>query len=127
MREIKDYLHLYLNNGSDLKVLHKDGQQLTIQGIDYTFELSVRCAYKDNLRSALFEDVKPILRPLSDISEEEIAGFIELSGGKMHGDTETLDFWCTPEASRYLLSKHFDLFNLIRDGLASNKKLIFNS
>jgi hypothetical protein len=86
--------------------------------------------------------VKPILRPLSDLTEEEARECFALwSGGRFNPDdyynaSALEDWWryaddhdvdarayCigTPAVWRYLLSRGFDLFNWIPDGLAIDK------
>lgn len=76
-----------------------------------------------------FFDVKPILRPLSDITEEEIS---DVFPGESNPEAYTTDFWKShlkeygvptlkPEQFTYLLSRGFDLFNWIEQGLAISK------
>lgn len=108
-KEIKDYLHLYLGceiiTGTGVKTLTCS----ELQCIDFFEE---------------FEFVKPILRPLSDMNEEESKEVC-----KYIRDPKALQVFRTcfgkefinPSVTRYLLSRHFDLFNLIHQGLAVNK------
>ena len=84
------------------------------------------------------EQVKPILRPLSDMTEEEAREmwskcYGEFDGGKclLHltatvdaderNDSEFDIILGYPDAWRYLLSQHFDLFGWIDAGLAIDK------
>lgn len=62
--------------------------------------------------NAVEQDIRPILRPLSDISShEKMASFRFL--------TKDLDTWVGgAKRTQYLLSKHFDLFGLIESGEA---------
>lgn len=90
------------------------------------------------------ENIKPILRPLESISEEEAKQFLKLFAPKTYKfiDIQTkADTWFTvrfkngngnygfisysvtqmnPEKFIWLLSKGFDLFNWIEQGLAIN-------
>lgn len=69
--------------------------------------------------SELIRNVKPILRPLSDITEEEannevwdtVPEYTDFSGLVAH----------VSPAWRFLLSRHFDLFGWIDAGLAIDK------
>ena len=69
--------------------------------------------------------VKPILRRLEDMTEEErvkeyfpTMGERDINGGEYTEDFET------PQTFAWLLSKSFDLFNLIDSGLAIDSKTI---
>src|SRR6185369_5064909 len=75
-----------------------------------------------DLNNYAFSEIKLILRPLSDMTEEEMK-CIEITDKEFlianleSGNEPTL----TADHLRYLLSKGFDLFGLIDDGLAINK------
>lgn len=114
MKEIKDYLHLYL--WCMLKT-----------------EFGQSVLYADNIYRAKNLNWKPILRPLSDITEEEEFEMTEITGlfigsGFIKAIKENskyvIDVRNSFEVTRYLLSKHFDLFNLIEEGLAIDKTKI---
>lgn len=159
-KKIEDYLHLYL--GCECMV---DGRKGTIEGVSTS---SAGCSgnnpliyFEDGEVSAGeedIEDVKPILRPIESMTEDERAAIWEIvfnrpfpqSGRTMIVDREThsahprwilmsgverlgisfngYDVWADSdlqhwkhnqhEITRYLLSKHFDLFDLIPSGLA---------
>lgn len=133
-KELKDYLHLYL--GCDVYMdnphaaFHKDILDVDLLERLYN-DLPMKC-------------YKLILRPLSDMTGEEAAKFIEIG-------TSVYDFIGIRKVDRYevmfdvgyatstrtwlkhlrfnelkaeqftfLLSKHFDLFGLIESGLAVN-------
>lgn len=98
MKYIKDYLPFYI--GCDVKVGNIATAKLAYEsGED---EISVR-------RVLLQPDTfKLILRPLSSMTQEEMT---ELKGNPL-----SCSF--TPSQFRYLLSKHFDVFDLIEAGLA---------
>ena len=73
--------------------------------------------------------VKPILRPLSDITDVEALAWAEFFGAHSGAlDEGPITFfrryysdYCSAESVRYLLSKHFDLFGWIESGLAIDK------
>jgi len=92
----------------------------------YTIDpLEMAYGYRNNIRyisiKAAFEDtLKPILRPLSDLTKKVHAGLVQLPIS-----IESLDYFIkTPLASPYilvadyLLKEHYDVFNLIPEGLA---------
>jgi hypothetical protein len=113
--DIKDYLHLYL----PVKFIwvkdavpFKKGEIGTLEAKDLQYWNEFK---------------KPILRPLSDMTEEELqeCGNLvydfsddpELNNHKWQ-DFQTL---LTSEQFHWLLKKHFDLFGLIEAGLAIDK------
>jgi len=139
MKDIKDYLHLYL--GCDVEA-------------DSLSDNTKRFVYKltpSRLRSILeynnYDNSKPILRNLSDMTKDEIIHFFLLKGldyskvtnrtsimdnfiqieykcaGELLSDYQVATF-LNPEQTKYLLEKHFDLFGLINDGLAIDKTTI---
>lgn len=100
-KRIEDYWNLYM--GCDCIV---DGDKTRLTAYHMEFQ--------DH------DTVKLILRPLSSMTEEELAEVERLLP-----PDETIDADDTiemlrhgAEVTRYLLSKHFDLFNLIPDNLA---------
>jgi hypothetical protein len=111
MKDIKDYLHLYLGCEAYWQI---EGRESTYhRPIDY-----------DMLKDS--DWIKPILRPLSDMSEEEMdlmyngmEGFVNIRKEFKQG--RILQFDSTPEQVRYMLSRSFDLFDLIQSGLAIDK------
>jgi hypothetical protein len=68
-------------------------------------------------------DGKLPLRPLSDMTEDEMTK-IEKFYGKYAGKGLEERLNTDAEITRYLLSKHFDLFNLIPERLALDKTKI---
>ena len=108
-KKLSDYLHLYLGceiiTGTGVKTLTSS----ELQCIDFFEE---------------FEFVKPILRPLSDMSEDEskeVCKYIR-DAKALQVFKSALGKECiNPSVTHYLLFKHFDLFNLIPEGLAANK------
>lgn len=108
-KEIKDYLHLYLGCQCVWRVKGLD-DEWRIAGVD----LKVL----DRVYDRQPFEFKPILRKLSDMTEEE-ATEMQLSGIWFRTTKERWeDIICTPENLIQLLSKHFDLFGLIESGLA---------
>ena len=131
MKRIEDYLHLYL--GCECITEDKKIGRLCDIGSDYANEmilLTVR--YSDDSDDwDVFNDdpkdvtrIKLLLRPLSDMTEEEKneSGFGTTNKHDAHKFTITTHF----ETMRYLLSKGFDLFSLIESGLAIDKTKIFH-
>lgn len=108
-KKLQDYIHLYV--GCDCKFKDEGGYEgigkLTgniLNGID----MSV-C------------EALPILRPLSDMTKEELH-FINMSKLELNhaiSQKTNASFYTTEFI--YFLSKGFDLFNLIEEGLAIDK------
>jgi len=121
-KEIKDYLHLYLG----CEVMLPDGfiNKMVISSDDTHKEIS--------LWLAILTKCKLILRPLSDMTQEEA---IEVWRLCHPTDIQTkayqvidyyrhnINFYESIEWL-FLLSKHFDLFGLIEAGLAIDKTKI---
>lgn len=118
-KEIKDYLHLYLGcdcivsnpliNSETKRVVsvNKDTEQCEIY---YWNE-----PHLDGEKVHPIEDIKPILRPLSDMTEEE---GVEIFWQPVKGENFSIK---TGQEFKQLLDKHFDLFGLIEAGLAIDK------
>lgn len=121
-KELKDYLHLYL--GCKIMITDpKDGEakERALVGIDNTFTNPVRCINGEYVSAFDFTDVKPILRPLESMTEEERVFHSSLQA-RWPVTPAHRHLTCigeTPESFHWLLSKHFDLFNLIPEGLAT--------
>ena len=123
MKELKDYLNLYLPFEY---LLH--GYNYNIIGFKdcgHYFQMWHRSGFFDILKS----EFKLPLRPLSDMTEEEAIEVL-LYDKSFHRDYcgWLADFvkWekqkvYNPNEFAKLLSKHFDLFGLIEDGLAIDK------
>lgn len=97
---------------------------------------------KENLTNFEYREIKPILRPLSDMTEDDCAEVWALIGGTPHlGNVEDIREWLmTGETEKvegiiygalegalvtqYLLSRGFDLFGYIEAGLAIDQKTI---
>lgn len=104
-KNTKDYLHLYL--GCEAYWQEEGYKSTYSRPIDF-----------DMLRDA--DWIKPILRPLSSMTEEE-GNELEMMGhNAVVNKFEINQFHAA--RTRYLLSKGFDLFGLIEAGLAIEKK-----
>lgn len=134
-KELKDYLHLYLGCECILDD-HNTGILIGFDSQLHNKEVEMVCytiwdkkdddwmVYNDD---SSFERIKPILRPLSDMTEDEFyefKSFADNDCSKMihikNVKDITTNLFHEFEASRFLLSKHFDLFGLIDSGLAVN-------
>lgn len=124
MKEIKDYLHLYL--GCEIKCTggHYEGEVAIINGVTKT-HITVEGSIKSDFNVIVYETFynywKPILRPLSDMTLDEMAilqidGLDDLKGNLGDLLMKTTDFLM-------LLHWGFDIFDLIPAGLAIDKTL----
>jgi len=136
-KKLSDYLHLYL--GCDLYI-HEQGEtpfKSKFEAIDVTGR-PIAKEYDHHILWK-FDEVKPILRPLSDMTEDE---FNEI---KLEFSVDILNAYISPATyhdrpwhvivlenrlqtntlkfndGMILLRKHFDLFGLIESGLAIDK------
>ena len=106
MKDIKDYLHLYLGQQCLIKLVFEEGYSSPVT-------LSIDC-----LRAALFDegnqdhiDVMLLLRPLLSMTDEE----------RVQRGREVTRYgraFIEAEYHRWMLSNGFDLFGLIEAGLA---------
>lgn len=111
-KEIKDTLPLYYGQKCQLCSLNYDGQTFEIDGPMIA------------LLSMPEVKIIPILRSLEDITEEECEEYNRIhltchSINKIQDQIRT-----EASATQYLLSKGFDLFGLIIQGLAIDKTTI---
>jgi hypothetical protein len=108
-KKIQDYLHLY---GTGVIVFF-DRQNWRVTEFR---RKTVKGTRTDQSHSNEFyyHECRPILRPLSDMTDEErvYLGFSAMIKDEI--------IW-TPEKYRYAISRGFDLFNLINEGLAIDK------
>lgn len=132
--QFKDVAHLYLGCEGivDITYLPKiiEKVKAVIMGYYLNQKLNLECYGKDGIRWGHsitdiddIKNFKPILRPLSDMSEEEI---IESEREYFRGDDldSTNNISCYTASAfqtNYLLKKQFDLFGLIESGQAIDK------
>lgn len=114
MKELKDYLHLYI--GCKIQRPGINGQVL-VETLDLKYASWILS----------FEDAKLILRRLESMTEIEgeemysgMTGSFEVDIPIIGGDTATIRL--SPYQIQFLLSKGFDLFDLIDAGLAIEDK-----
>lgn len=148
--DIKEVLHLYL--GCEIQVVRPEGSVPFESGLkggcynatealeyDTTYTLDARklaFIMGSTTVMAMLPHVKPILRPLESMTEEEldeIARQVLEEDDLAHPVAEkianyetfiSMGDWSAFEMAQmtaYLLSKHFDLFGLIPAGLAIDK------
>jgi len=120
-KNIKDYLHLYLGCelfevGGGIGKLYNMG---TFAGsiVQVFTDCSSNEPYWTNVRN-----VKPILRPLSDMTDEEKNYFELWSFEIMKEDLNQVQR--NALKIKWYLYNHFDLFGLIEAGLAIDKTTI---
>lgn len=144
-KELKDYLHLYQN--IDVKIASDRKAERKMDTMIYATGEYAHCT-KSNFpysQDIPYKNVKPILRPLSSITNTEVIEIVALlsdvyllvkhTGNFSYGIDFEFQYnssnrrrvacqrWdeLNPEQFIYLLSKHFDLFGLIESGLAIDK------
>lgn len=163
-RNIKDFLHLYLGcevenypykkyEGIETQPKRMIGLLVGVIG-EYAHIQNKDVFGKDwDIIKEPIADVKPLLRPLSSMTEEEAIELVKLSEWESYGDHPHIRNYKTyknnfdhlvvswgeglreknipenkkvfaPNEFQFLLSKHFDLFNLIESGLAIDKTKI---
>lgn len=119
-KKIENYSHLYL--GCD--VLKTDGQKRKLVGVYVSGALleNTETQLSDDYRMT---DFKLLLRPLASMTQEEmracgnmIYDFSDDPDLSNNWKWQEFEYGLHPEQFHWLLSKGFDLFNLIPDGLA---------
>ena len=131
MKKIEDYLHLYI--GCDIEFGFEGHKKIgTLYGVHHPFGYQVFDPSSPvvPIKAVRPELIKLILRPLSDMTKEEM----EECGNMIYdfSDDPELNTWewqyfqigLAPEQLYYLLKNGFDLFNLIPEGLAIDKTRI---
>lgn len=125
----EDYLHLYLGcecavseseyyeagTGKLVRIDIEDSQSVVISA-NTLHDRTMYCVEAD------VSDIKPLLRTLSSMTEEEKIELFALR----ENEAQLFPAIITglSECFRWLLSRHFDLFNLIDAGLAIDKTSI---
>lgn len=110
MKGIQDYIHLYF--GADCM------EAIIVPDQEPEFErshINIRTCF--NLERGL-SLVKPILRPLSSMTQQEADEYNKLYGTLFNMADMINQVMQSASSIKYLLSRHFDLFNLIPEGLA---------
>lgn len=120
-KKIEDYIQYYVG----CKVIDTIiGIELTLIGVEMhaAGKIGTAICFGYGGRSVIgLSRIKPLLRPLSSMTEEEqhdYAGFGHATG------TAFGDIKLQARRTAYLLSHHFDLFGLIDAGLAIDKTSI---
>ena len=121
-KELKDYLHLYLGCGL---------QVLATQEIVLFDEICLNHKYPvwSTQHGYLYSEIKPMLRPLSDMTDHEAVDYMLITNPKTKandvrrkGCIEYIqETGLLPQEFVWALSKYFDLFGLIEAGLAIDK------
>lgn len=116
------HLTPYLPYGLKIKTSNNQGNVIRqIHGIDISEEFILACGYinyieSDNYYPYTLKSCKPILRPLSDLKEDNYYfTYCNNSGFMMKGKNET---YIRLNDLEYLFKNHFDVFGLIDKGLA---------
>jgi hypothetical protein len=147
MKKIEDYIHLYI--GCEVMFCAIEGVPYKCKLVGVTTDsegahrIQLAEIEDDGELGSIFWDhlefIDPILRPLDSMTEEEAIELLCLTvpttyvdvkkGGIAYGTEEAgveYLFFASIDASRFkwLLSKGFDLFGLITDGLALNRNTI---
>jgi hypothetical protein len=117
--ELKDVLHFYL--GCD--VMHKDGTTATMISVDRFnagFIHHETQMYGEQSKDSL--EITPILRSFSSITEEEKEAYetyyMSLEYEREEDNHAICDAEISAQTTRWLISRGFDMFNLIENGLA---------
>lgn len=127
MKELKDYLHLYL--GCEC-MYGGYGSERIVRVIGVSLKDGIQFQFQDNGEvdtDAADMYFKPILRPLSDITEKEKIECVLLFDDQFILGQDGKYAWRAtffPSMFKYLLSKYFDLFGLIEAGLAIDSKTL---
>lgn len=117
-KKIEDFLHLYL--GCEVMEVGNNRGKLYAIGLlggDGKYRALVDCSSNDSYWTSL-ENLKPLLRKLSSMSEEERKEHRLLMYGEVDMANQIYSYAETPDSFHYLLSKGFDLFGLVDAGLA---------
>lgn len=111
MKDLKSYLHLYVGTSCQFKIKNTGRmftRELEASDIDHFF------------KEEFYIFAKPILRPLSDITHEEMGHIVDMASIMLVPSYE-LDRISAAQETKYLLDRGFDLFGLIDDELAIDR------
>lgn len=125
MRTIKDYLHLYFGQACLVRLADDSPD-----GYYDTIDCDSIQAY---LNDPYERTIQPILRPLSDMKEDEAKVIDQMCLEQLDGVTKPSNTGVvegirtrTSDALVFMLSKGFDLFGLIEEELAIDASEIKN-
>jgi hypothetical protein len=115
MKDLKEFLHLYLGCNIDFEDEHGDIRTGKLLRVKYNHECSavIDCNGKRYYRNT--EELQLHLRPLTAMTEEEEKTVYTIKGENALNEFEA-------QSTLFLLSKHFDLFGLIESGNAIAKQ-----
>lgn len=121
--KLEQYLHLYL--GCDCVVA---GHIQKLTGISYDGTQNTWWAYFDGVENcyALVSETNPILRQLSNMTEDEAQDLMKQSNTHTFIRNHDSHYKYTAQQLQWLLSKGFDVFGLIESGIALDKIKIQN-
>lgn len=122
-KRIEDYLHLYLGCSVMVEQLKNKSNNTTKILLSGPYKL-IAVDLSDNNRVIKLDDytpvatdtIKPVLRPLSNMTEDEAIEFGWMRLFTLEHFIEKKMY--NPDAFAHLLARHFDLLNLIEEGLA---------
>lgn len=112
-KKITDYLHFYLGQECKWRVLSDSDEEWTKSNVDLKM--------LDVLYDRQPFEIKPILRPLSNMTQEEFRDTELSSHPKFWTALPTDEYHMKLSSVVYMLKKGFDLFGLIESGLAIDK------
>ena len=123
-KRIEDYLHLYLGCSVMIEQLKYDSNntanKTVLAGpyklISVGLSQNNRVIKLDGYTPVATDTIKPVLRPLSDMTEDEAIDFGWMRLFTLEHFIEKKLY--KPEAFAHLLARQFDLLNLIEEGLA---------
>lgn len=113
---LKDILHFY----KKVDIAIYDGGepvQAFVEGFDWVMDLEV-IAERVNWD---YSKIKPILRPLSDMTDYEKSDITKSIGQEISISVPNMQVNINPSLFLYLLKQEFDLFGLIESGQALDK------
>lgn len=127
-KKIQDYLHLYLGCECRMTKSSYHAVHELHLSVKTSFTLTAKLLHYF-IAPTTMAVIKPLLRPLSDMTEEELQecgnlvyDFSDDQSGLDLNNHRWEDFYLTTsEQFHWLLSRHFDLFGLIESGLAIDK------
>lgn len=121
--EFKDVAHLYL--GKELPIIHTNhlGATTTTTLLKVEGLPVIRVLRFPYMSTAGWDEIKPVLRPISDLTADELGKVLVLDKDLVY-DNETVEEWVkhwsafSPLVTLFLLQSGFDLFGLIESGQA---------